>query len=387
MKVAIVHYWLFHMRGGEKVLEALCDLYPQADIFTHVYDPRRVSESIRRHKVETTFIQRLPFARKHYKKYLPLMPAALEQIDLSSYDLVISSEAGPSKGVIVRPDAFHVCYCHSPMRYIWDQYHNYRRSAGLLERAAMPWLMPHIRQWDVTCAARVDHFIANSSCVADRIMRYWRREAEVIAPPVDVDRFRPRDEREDFYLYVGELTPYKRADLAIAACTALGRRLVVIGGGSEERKLRNLAGPTIEFLGHAPDNIVEDFLTSCRALIFPTEEDFGIVPVEAMAAGAPVIAFGRGGSRDTIVDGQTGVFFGEQSLGSTIEGIIRFEMMEQRFDRDALAARAALFRREVFAQKFTRAVKAAMEMRHQNRPFARPLPARPTVLPVSHAQT
>lgn len=365
MRVALIHYWLFHMRGGEKVLEALCEMFPQADIFTHVYDPRLLSDAIRSHRVRTTFIQRLPMARTQYKKYLPFMPAALEALDLSEYDLVISSEAGPAKGVIVRPDAMHICYCHSPMRYIWDQYHNYYRNAGLMERTMMPLMMPGLRQWDITAAARVDHFVANSNIVADRIQKYWRRDSDVVAPPVDVDRFKPAKTRDDFYLYVGQLVPYKRAELAVAACTALNRNLVVIGEGSEMARIKKMAGPTVEFIGKAGDSILEEFYAHCRALIFPTEEDFGIVPVEAMASGAPVIAYGRGGARDTVIDGETGIFFSEQTLASTIEGIVRFEMMEDQFDSTRIANHAQNFRREVFKKEMMRIVNMVAERKRR----------------------
>ncbi len=356
MKVAIVHYWLFHMRGGEQVLEALCEMYPEADIYTHVYDPRHVSEGIRRHKVQTTFIQRMPFARKMYKAYLPFMPLALEMLDLSNYDLVISSESGPAKGVIVRADATHICYCHTPMRYLWDQYHVYYKGAGSLSRLSMPYLLHRMRRWDVTSAARVDHFIANSNCVAERIHKFWRRDSEVIAPPVSIDKFYVSADHDDFYLCVNELVGYKRVDLAIAACNALQRRLVVIGDGPEAKALQKMAGPTIEFLGHVPHSVLRDYLSRCRALLFPAYEDFGITPVEALASGRPVVAFARGGVRDTLIDGRTGALFAEQTPPSLIEAMIRFEAVEHVFDSEFMANHAAKFSRAVFKEKFAASV-------------------------------
>jgi glycosyltransferase involved in cell wall biosynthesis len=360
LKVAIIHYWLINMRGGEKVLEALCELYPDADIFTHVYEPNKVSQAIREKNVRTTFIQRLPLAKKHYQKYLPLMPLALEQLDLSAYDLVISSESGPAKGVIVRPDALHVCYCHTPMRYIWDHYPQYRKSAGFLTRMMMPGLAHTLRQWDVTSAARVDHFVANSTAVARRIRKYWRRDSEVIPPPVDVSKFTAGESRDDFYLYVGELVPYKRADLAVIACTMLERRLIVIGDGSEAARLKRMAGPTVEFVGRVPDKLLQEHYARCRALLFPAEEDFGIVPVEAMASGAPVIAFGRGGSEDTVIDRVTGILFGEQTAAGMLAAIIRFELEEDIFDPQQIAAHTQQFEREHFMKRFDDLVRTLL---------------------------
>jgi len=351
LRVAIVHYWLLNMRGGEKVLEEICNMFPQADVFTHVYAPEKISEPIRRHPVRTTFIAGLPLARSRYQAYLPLMPLALEELDLSAYDLVISSEAGPAKGVIVRPDALHLCYCHSPMRYIWDQYPVYRRSAGLLARCMMPFLMTRLRQWDVTSAARVDHFVANSTAVASRIEKYWRRQAEVVPPPVDTARFRADRKRENFYLLAGELAPYKRADLAVSACTALNRRLIVIGEGADVRRLRKIAGPTVAFLGRVPDDVLADHYARCRALLFPGEEDFGIVPVEAMASGAPVICFGRGGARDTVVPGVTGIFFDEQTPADIEAAMQYFETVEHTFEPARLREHAAGFAKDLFAQR------------------------------------
>lgn len=360
-RVAIVHYWLVNSRGGERVLDALCEMYPEADIFTHVYNPKKVSSTIRKHKVKTSFIQKLPFAVKHYQKYLPLMPLALEQMDLSEYDIVISSESGPAKGVIVRPDAVHISYTHSPMRYIWDQYHVYSRNAGFLKRVMMFLLGNGLRQWDVTSAARVDCFVANSQTVANRISKYWRRDSQVIFPPVDTERFSAEQKRQDFYLYVGEFVRYKRADLAVEACTKLGRRLIVVGGGEEEKHLRKIAGPTIEFVGKVPDSILTEYYEKCKALVFPAEEDFGIVPVEAMAAGASVIAYGRGGASETVVNGETGVFFAEQSVESLTEAIEHFEANQADYSAKQNFDRAQKFKKSIFKRRFGRVVNHLVE--------------------------
>ncbi|MES2666270.1 MAG: glycosyltransferase [Pseudomonadota bacterium] len=327
-RVAIIHYWLVGMRGGEKVLEALCRMFPQADIYTHVVDPARISATLKAHRIVTTRVGRLPFATRLYQKYLPLMPRALEEIDLTGYDLVISSEAGPAKGIIAPPDAPHLCYCHSPMRYLWDQYHTYRNGAGLVTRALMPMLAHDLRQWDVTSAARVDGFAANSTHVANRIRKYWRRESQIVHPPVAVADFAPvpRADRGEFYLWAGELAPYKKPEIAIAAFARLNLPLVVIGGPDESvRRLQRLAGPKTSFLGKAPFDVLKSHLARCRALIFPGEEDFGIVPVEAMASGRPVIAYGRGGALDSVIDRQTGLLFRDQSVDGLIEAVTRFE--------------------------------------------------------------
>jgi glycosyltransferase involved in cell wall biosynthesis len=327
-RVALIHYWLVGMRGGEKVLEALCRIYPQADIFTHVYDPAAMSDTIRAHRVTETYVGRLPFAKRMYQSYLPLMPGALEALDLTGYELVISSEAGPAKGVIVPPDAFHLCYVHSPMRYMWDQYNVYRDGAGPLMRAAMPLLAPRLRMWDVTSAARVDHFLANSTHVANRVNKYWRRDSDVVFPPVDVAAFAPapKAEHEMFYLWAGELAPYKRPDLAIEAFRALGLPLVMIGGPEKTRaRLAATAPDNVTLLGNADFATLKSHMARCKALIFPGEEDFGMVPVEVMASGRPVIAYGRGGALDTVIDGETGLLFRDQTIDGLVTAVRDFE--------------------------------------------------------------
>ena len=363
MKVALVHYWCVNMRGGEKVLESLCELFPEADIFTHVYVPERMSDTIRRHTVHTTFIARMPRARTLYKAYLPLMPLALELLDLRSYDLVISSESGPAKGVITRADAMHICYCHTPMRYIWNMYHEYQEGMNVVAKAAMALASHRLRQWDVTSAARVDHFVANSHNVAGRIRKFYRRSAAVIHPPVDVAAFQREhgSGTDDFYLCAGQLASYKRVDIAIEAFNRLGKPLVVIGEGEMYEKLRRQAGPNIKILGRVGQDTLREAYARCRALIFPGEEDFGIVPLEAMASGRPVIALGRGGALETVIPGQTGILFTEASAQALIEAILEFEHIQADFDPDLLARHAALFDKGRFKREFNDFVADVLE--------------------------
>ncbi len=360
MRVALVHYWLTTIRGGEKVLESFCRMYPQADIFTHVLDEKCLSPVLRRHRIQTSFIQRLPCSRKHYQKYLPLMPLALEHLDLTEYDLVISSESGPAKGIITRADTLHVCYCHSPMRYLWDHYPFYYAGAGCLSRAAMRLFFPLLRMWDVTSAQRVDAFIANSQTVAARIHKHWRREASIVHPPVAVDNFTAHDkEKGEYYLYMGQLVRYKRADLAIEACMRMKRPVVIVGEGEERKKLEAMADSSIRFVGRQDD--LGALFRNCRALLFPGEEDFGIVPVEAMAAGVPVIAYGKGGATETVRDGQTGLFFKEATVASLMEAMERFERQEDSFDPLALRAHAEHFGEERFQQEAAAVIRRAWE--------------------------
>jgi len=349
MKVAIIHYWLVGMRGGEKVLEELCALYPDADIFTLVADVDKLSPALRRHKITTSFLQKLGGV-KTYQKLLPLMPTALESFDLTGYDLVISSEAGPAKGVVPAPDALHICYCHSPMRYIWDLYPQYYAGAGRVARLAMGLTAPWLRAWDVTTAARVDHFIANSQFVAERIGKYYRREATVINPPVDTARFAIAPAAGNFYLCAGQITPYKKIEIAIEAFTRLGNRLVIAGSGAT-KAMRRAAGSNVEFLDAVDDITLARLLAECRALVFPGLEDFGIVPLEALASGRPVIAYGRGGALETVIDGHTGILFDEQTPQALSTAVLRMERTHAAFDPHTLRAFAERFDRRVFRLK------------------------------------
>jgi glycosyltransferase involved in cell wall biosynthesis len=353
MKIALIHYWLVGNRGGEKVLEQLAEHFPAADLFTHVYDPSVVPESIRRLNIRTTFIQKLPFAKKLYKHYLPLMPLALRQLDLSGYDLIISSESGPAKGIRKPPGATHICYCHTPMRYLWDLSDEYAQKASLLQKIGLKVFGPALRKWDLWSATQVDHFIANSQFVAERIRRIYSRESTVIYPPVDTDRFsKIKHNPAGFYLFFGQLTSYKRADLAVQAFNKLGSRLVIAGDGECLRALKKVAGSNIEFLGRVSDEQRDKLYAQANALVFPGVEDFGIIPVEAQAAGCPVIAFGQGGALETVIDGQTGVFFNEQTIVALWDAVHRFEV--QRLSEEICRENAARFSIERFVKNIRR---------------------------------
>jgi glycosyltransferase involved in cell wall biosynthesis len=354
MNVAIVHYWLVNMRGGEKVLEALLEMFPEADIFTHVYDPKAVSPLINSHRVITSFINKLPLAKKLYQKYMPLMPNALNGFNLQAYDLVISSEAGPAKGVVPNPNAYHLCYCHSPMRYLWDMYHEYFREAGFLTRFFMKRLIPPLKLWDIASANMVDLFAANSRYVAQRIRRYYRREAVVVYPPVDIGRYMAAERKpEDFYLFFGQLTGYKRADIAIEACVRSGRKLVLAGAGADKRLIRRHEKTgLVSFAGRVSDEEAASLLSRARALLFPGIEDFGIIPVEANAAGCPVIAFREGGVLDTVQENLTGIFFDEQTPASLMRALDWFEAIEKDFsNREVFTAQVRQFSREAFKER------------------------------------
>jgi glycosyltransferase involved in cell wall biosynthesis len=355
LRVALVHYWLVNRRGGERVVEALAELFPQADIFTLVMDRAALTPPLRSHKLTASFLQRLPGATRYYRRLLPLFPLALEQFRLDDYDLVVSSESGPAKGVITQAHTCHICYCHSPMRYLWDMFHQYResRSIGPLSRALFSLSAHYVRMWDLAAASGVDYFVANSANVASRIRKHYRREAKVINPPVYVCDGRISDAVDDYYLVVSQLVDYKRVDLAIQACNRMCRPLRIVGDGEEYKRLRRLAGPTVKFLGYLPDTAVRANYARCRALLFPGEEDFGMVPVEAHSFGRPVVAYGRGGALET-VDGffasvpprpevATGIFFGQQSVDSLVEAMRVFESVETRFSPTFIRAHVQRF--------------------------------------------
>jgi len=366
-RVALVHDWLTGMRGGERCLEVFGELFPAADLYTLLHVPGSVSPAIENRRIVTSFIQRLPQAERRYRRYLPLFPAAVRAFDLRGYDLVLSSSHAVAKSVRVPAGALHVCYCFTPMRYVWDLYDDYfGPRSGLATRLLMPPVAAWLRRWDRRTAAGVHQFVAISRFVADRIRRAYGRDADVIYPPVDVSRFRVDEAPGEFYLVVSALTPYKRVDLAVEACNRLGRRLVVVGSGPEDRRLRALAGPTVELLGWRDDAQTAELYARCRALLFPPLEDFGITPLEAMAAGRPVIAFGEGGARETVVppgEGEppTGLFFARQTVEDLVDAIRRFEASAHQFEPKALRRRAEAFDRPLFRERVHAYLRARVE--------------------------
>jgi glycosyltransferase involved in cell wall biosynthesis len=348
MRCAIVHYWLLGMRGGEKVVEGLARLLPEADIYTLFYDPERVSPLIRSRVVQSSFLN--PF-RRVYRSLLPLMPMALEAFDLRTYDLVISSESGPAKGVLVSSHARHICYCHSPMRYLWDLYpaylHEWTRSA--VKRALMMPLTNYLRLWDYASASRVDEFVANSTNVQNRIWRAYRRGSEIIYPPVPIETFYSKPAR-DYYLAVSELVPYKRIADAVRCFSKTDRRLKIVGQGPEYRLLRSMAGPSVEFCGRVSDAELRELYARCRAVILPGVEDFGIVPVEAIASGKPMVALAKGGVLESVPDRnpRAGFFYPHPGDDYLAQALDDFEREEAHLSSKAIQAAALRFSTERF---------------------------------------
>jgi glycosyltransferase involved in cell wall biosynthesis len=325
-KVALVHDWMNQIGGAEDVLEALVDLYPNAPIYTSLYAPERMPAHWKNWDIRTNLIDKLPFARRKQQLYFPLYPFSFEQHDFRGYDLVISNKSGFCHGIITGPETVHICYCLTPTRYVW-RYHQYaeQERLGRLTRLILPPLLTRLRQWDRLAADRVDHFVAISQEVRRRIAKVYRRESAIIYPPVDTSRFMPQPDGEDYYLLVGRLVPYRRIDLLIEAFNIMKRPLRIAGSGRDRKRLEALAGPTITFLGYVPDEALPELMAKCRAFMFPGEEDFGIAPLQAMAAGRPVIAYAAGGALETVIPGETGVLFAEQTVPAIIEAVQGFE--------------------------------------------------------------
>jgi glycosyltransferase involved in cell wall biosynthesis len=351
MKIAVVHDYFTQLGGAEKVAEELYNMLPEADLFATVALKNRMPPSLQVVPICTSWMQKLPKMSEYYRLYFPLYPLAVSSMDLSAYDLVITSSSGYVKGVRANPDAIHVCYCHTPMRWVWsfDSYSS-RESFGTGIRTVLPALIRGLRSWDEGAARQPDHFVANSRTVAARIQRAYGRSAEVIVPPIDIKRFRLSKEQDDYYVVLSRLVPYKRIDLAVSACTLLGRNLIVIGSGSAMQSLEAQAGPTVKFVGRASDADVEYYASRCRALIFPGEEDFGMAPLEVAAAGRPTIAYRAGGAIETVIENVTGVFFDKQTTENLAEGIERFERLE--WSSASLRKHAEGFSTEVFRERF-----------------------------------
>lgn len=363
MKIAIVCDWLVTYAGAEKVLEQMLNVFPEADLFAVVdFLPEGQRDFIKNKKVTTTFIQNLPRARKKYRNYLPFMPIAIEQLDLSGYDVVISSSHCVAKGVLTGPDQIHISYVHSPVRYAWDLQHQYLREAGLthgLKSKIARLIMHYMRIWDTRTSNGVDYFIANSHFIARRIWKCYRREAEVIYPPVDVDKFTFCDKKEDFYLTASRMVPYKKMDLIVEAFSKMpDKQLIVIGQGPDFNKIKKLAGPNVKLMGYQPDSVLQDYMQRAKAFIFAAEEDFGITPVEAQACGTPVIAYGKGGSLETVrgygeMEKPTGIFFSNQKVQDLVDAVSSFEEISQDITAKDCRENAEKFAISVFRKRFS----------------------------------
>jgi glycosyltransferase involved in cell wall biosynthesis len=374
MRVAIVHHWLISFAGGERVVDSIASIFPKADIFTLFLDKEKVSPALHNHQITTSFLDKIPGARRSHRHCLPLYPLAVEMLNLTGYDLVITSDSGPMKGVITDPSATHICYCHSPMRYLWDGHSAYLSSMRPLTQLLFGLTSHYVRNWDYLAAQRVDHFIANSRYVAGRIRKYYRRESTVIHPPINTSDSFLAGQPEDYYLAVGRLVPYKRTDILIEACGKLGRKLVIVGDGPELKRLQKKSLKNVEFLGEVDEGRLRSVYAQCRALLFAADEDFGMVPLEAQSYGRPVIAFGKGGSLETVVgsyapigkrkscqDGAiTGVFFQEQTAGSLAEAILSFESSEEMFVPQDIQLHARKFDTAIFLERMRDYIDTAM---------------------------
>jgi glycosyltransferase involved in cell wall biosynthesis len=364
MKTALIHEWLVTEAGAESVLQSIYRLFP-GDLHVLFHDPDGLRGTRwEQAPVRASMLQRIPFGRKHHRAFLPLYPMAIEQFDLRDYNVVLSSSYAVAKGALTSSDQLHICYCHSPMRYVWDLTFEYLDAAGLtggLKSFLVRSIFHYIRLWDAVSSVRVNHFIANSHYIAHRIEKCYNRPSTVIYPPVDVERFSIAPRRDDYFVTISRLVPYKRIDIAIEAFNRLGLRLLVIGEGPQEKALKRMARPNIEFLGYVSPHEMADYLSRSRGFVFCAEEDFGIVNVEAQAAGVPVIAYGRGGALETVLEHETGLFFYKQNVDSLVATIKDFLSREERFDPQAIRANAERFPRERFEREFKKFIDDAWE--------------------------
>lgn len=367
MRIALVHDYLVQYGGAERVLEAFTELFPYAPIYTLIHDEAAMHGIFKGKRIYTSFLQRLPFSRKHHRFFPPLMPLAIEQFDFSKYDIVLSDSSSYAKGIITRPETLHICYMHTPMRYAWDDCQKYTQDFGFprIIKRFVPFFMNPIRLWDKASADRVDHFLANSQFVAKRIKKYYRQEASVIHPPVNVDRFYIAEEPKDYFLMVGRLIAYKRHDIAIEAFNRLKLPLKIIGRGPEFTCLKKMAGPTIEFLGRVPEEDLPRYYAECRGFVFPQEEDFGIVAIEAMASGRPLIAYRGGDIVEHLEENSMGVFFDEQTPEAIVQAVGQF--CEKTYDSRFIREKALAFDKEQFKTTIKDYVTNALEKHLEQR--------------------
>ena len=366
MKIAFVCDWLTGMRGGEKCLKALCELYSEADIFTLVYYPEKFDSEFENHNVTTSFIQKLPCNDQTFRRYLPLFPKAIESFDFSSYDLVVSFSHCVAKSIIVPDHIPHICYCHTPVRYAWNMRDQYLNGMSFFKRTVASSILNRLQKWDAATADRVDCFLANSRNVQQRIARCYRRDSQVVYPPVEVDRFTVSDKNQGYYLILSALVPYKRFDIAVQAFNHNRKHLIIAGGGSDYKHLKAMAGSNIEFIIYPDNQTVEQLYMDCRALIFPGEEDFGIVPLEAQACGKPVIAYAKGGALETVIGvntnntSATGVFFEEQTVPALQEAIEHFEDIEDQIKPENCRQNAERFDVSRYKRQMAQCIESAM---------------------------
>ena len=365
LRVAIVHHWFISRAGGERVVDIMARIFPTADLFTLFLDKQKLPPALLQHKITTSFLDKSRFAQRAHRHFLPFYPLAVEMLDLGGYDLIISSDSGPMKGVVTDPSSTHICYCYSPMRYLWDGHSAYLRDMSPLARSLFRVVSHYVRNWDYSAAQRVDHFIAVSRYVALRIRKYYRRDSTIIYPPIDTSQGFLASQHEDYYLAVGRLVPYKRTDILIEACCKLGRKLVIVGDGPEIKRLKKNSGHNIEFLGEVDEGQLRDVYARCRALLFAADDDFGMVPLEVQSYGRPVIAFGKGGALETVVGdypslhkedtseatGMTGIFFPEQTADSLARAILFFESIEERFVPKQIQLHARRFDTSIFVSR------------------------------------
>ncbi len=375
MRVAIVHHWFISLAGGERVIDTIASLFPTADIFTLFLDRQKLPPALQNRKITTSFLDKTPAVRRAHRHFLPLYPLAVEMLNLSGYDLVITSDSGPMKGVITDPGSTHICYCHSPMRYLWDGHSAYLRRMSPLIKTIFGLTSHYVRNWDYSAAQRVDHFIANSNYVAGRIRKYYRRDSTIIHPPINTSQSFLASKHEDYYLAVGRLVSYKCTDILIDACHKLRRKLVIAGDGPELKRLKKMSRKNVEFLGEVNDSQLSNLYAHCRALLFAVDEDFGMVPLEAQSYGRPVIAFGKGGSLETVIgtytpilekraeedSSFTGVFFREQTADSLAQAILSFESCEEIFLPQHIQSHARSFDTSIFIDRMHKYISLAMK--------------------------